>query len=125
MPGLLARTAEQAALQPAAPGQAITACSLYADTGGWLQARLKPHAEAGLLDDPAPAAEGPGVYCLVARASGLLQVFAAPSLQLLAEFEALPDGPAVLLPRETGELPNLFGFWQTSMSQCAHLDTNL
>lgn len=108
MPGLLARTAEQAALQPAAPGQAITACSLYADAGGWLQARLKPQGEAGLLDDPAPAAEGPAVYCLVARASGLLQVFAAPGLQLLAEFGALPDGPEVLLPRETGELPNPF-----------------
>ena len=58
--------------------------------------------DVGLLDDPAPPAGASGVFCLVAHASGLLQVFAAPSLQLLAEFEGLPDGPPLLQLREPG-----------------------
>ena len=101
LPGLLERAEEQAALQPATPGQAITACCLYMDTGGWLQARMEP-ADVGLLDDPAPPAGASGVFCLVARHSGLLQVFAVPSLQLLAKFEGLPDGPPLLQLREPG-----------------------
>lgn len=105
MPGLLERSEEQAALQPATPGQAITACCLYMDTGGWLQARMEPPQDVGLLDDPAPPAGASGVFCLVARASGLLQVLAVPSLQLLAEFEGLPDGPPLLQLREPGAHP--------------------
>lgn len=101
MPGLLERSEEQAALQPAAPRQAITACCLYMDAGGWLQARVTP-TDAGLLDDPAPPAGASGVFCLVARPSGLLQVYAVPSLQLLAEFEGLPDGLPLLQLHEPG-----------------------
>lgn len=101
LPGLLERSEEQAALQPATPAQAITACCLYMDTGSWLQARMEP-ADVGLLDDPAPPAGASGVFCLAARASGLLQVYAVPSLQLLAEFGGLPDGLPLLQLREPG-----------------------
>ncbi|KAK9839426.1 hypothetical protein WJX81_001424 [Elliptochloris bilobata] len=65
--------------------------------------RLKP-MDVGLLDDPAPSTGTSGVYCLVARASGLLQVYAAPSLQLLAEFHAFQDGPQLLQPIEPDNL---------------------
>lgn len=47
-------------------------------------------------------ADGPGVFCLVARASGAVQVLHVPSMQPLAEFDGVADGPTVARPRGAG-----------------------
>lgn len=58
------------------PGAAITACTLYTDSGGWLSHAVSPGSEA----EERPRQQcGPQSFCAVVRASGMLEVFALPS----------------------------------------------
>lgn len=68
-------SADSLLTQPLAnPGAAITACTLYVDSGGWLSGVVSSASEG---DAPSPVATGMA-FCAAARASGMLEIFALP-----------------------------------------------
>lgn len=91
-----------AALRPTNAGDRITACSLFADSCGWLasQQPQQQQQQQQLGDRRAGLA-----YALLCRASGACQLYALPAWQLVfASSDGLAAGAALLLPapREAG-----------------------
>ena len=86
-----------AVLQPTGERNCLTACSLYADSCGWLQQHAAGGAAAAAGSSASnPSSSAGGLYCLVCRASGACQVYALPTWQPVFSAANLAEGPAVL-----------------------------